>query len=800
MLRLGRVNRAGVAAVAARPAVGLRWLASAPGAGDLDTLRDLESKVLWLSSYMIHNANNLRPKRDGIKVGGHQASSSSMATILTALYFSALRPHDRVAVKPHASPIFHAIQYMLGHQSLDQLERFRSLGGVQAYPSRTKDKDDVDFSTGSVGLGAAVTTFAALTQDYLALKGGDFAPQVPAGTGEDAARPGRMIAIVGDAELDEGNVYEVLLESWKHKVRNNWWIIDYNRQSLDNVVGDNSFRQIDRLFRSNGFRVLTVKYGKLLQAAFDRPGGRSLRRWMNAIDNVRYSVLTFSGGKAFRAALERDLADDADALAIVAAHDDDALFRLMTNLGGHCMETLLEAFEEAGKESTPTCFITYTVKGYGLPLAGHRDNHSGLLNTPQMTALQASHKVPVGSEWDRFVGLSTPRAKLEAFLSKVPFARGGPGSRRLTEAPLPVPDVLSLPPSPTMSTQEAFGKLMMELGRSTLPLASRIVTTAPDVATSTNLGGWVNQRGVFGLNDRPDVFRASKMPSMQKWDVTPKGQHIELGIAENNLFLILAALGLSSSVFGRRLLPIGTLYDPFIARGLDALNYACYMDARMLLVATPSGVSLAPEGGAHQSINTPLIGLSQPGLVSYEPAFADELAVITRHAFVYMQEEKGGSVYLRLSTRPLDQPQREMTTELRDDIIKGAYWRVAPSKKTKTVLAYAGTVAPEASKAVEGRDDVALLAVTSHARLYSDWHKAAAFSSDSHIASLLAAVPQGAKIVTVQDGHPAALAWLGSVQGNATRSLGVTTFGQSSDIIDAYKIHNIDVDAIRAAL
>src|SRR5579864_981087 len=192
----------------------------------LKLLTALERKVLWLASWMVHNANHLRDTAaDGMKVGGHQASSASLATIMTALYFGVLKPEDRVAVKPHASPNFHAIQYLLGRQTREKLENFRGFGGAQSYPSRSKDSDDVDISTGSVGLGAAFTIFASMVQDYVRVHAPD-----------EASVPGRMIALVGDAELDEGNIYEALLEGWKYGLRNTWWIIDYNRQSLDAVV------------------------------------------------------------------------------------------------------------------------------------------------------------------------------------------------------------------------------------------------------------------------------------------------------------------------------------------------------------------------------------------------------------------------------------------------------------------------------------------------------------------------------------------------------------------------------------
>ncbi|MDX1434521.1 MAG: transketolase, partial [Gammaproteobacteria bacterium] len=635
----------------------------APAASSADRyaiLRELERKVLWLSSWTIHNANHLRPKPDGLKVGGHQASCASLVTLMTALYLDVLRPEDRVAVKPHASPVFHAIQYLLGNQSRENLERFRGMGGAQSYPSRTKDSDDVDFSTGSVGLGVAMTAFASLVQDYIHAK--------PWFTGDRDSR-GRMIALVGDAELDEGNVFEALFEGWKHEVRNCWWVVDYNRQSLDAVVTDRLFGRFDQLFTNFGWRVEILKYGKRQQAVFERQGGDAVRKWIDDCPNTLYSALVFKGGAAWREHLRADIGNVAGVKAILDDHDDDALASLMTNLAGHDMESVLEGFQSV-RDDQPTCFIAYTIKGFGLPFAGHKDNHSGLMNPEQMEALRARHGVAEGSEWEPFAGLATPEPALREFLSAVPLAQR---ERRRHRAPrLPVPESIEAPPAESASTQESFGRILARLARDGGELADHIVTTSPDVTVSTNLGGWVNRRGIFARRSQEDVFNKEKVASFQRWAAAPSGQHIELGIAENNLFLLLAAAGLSHSLFGARLLPVGTLYDPFIQRGLDALNYACYQDARFLLVATPSGISLAPEGGAHQSIATPLIGIGQDGLASFEPAFADELAVIMRWAFDYLQREgdgddaandwlddaDGGSVYLRLSTRSIEQPAR----------------------------------------------------------------------------------------------------------------------------------------------
>ena len=374
----------------------------------------------------------------------------------------------------------------------------------------------------------------------------------------------------------------------------------------------------------------------------------------------------------------------------------------------------------------------------------------------------------------------------------------------------------------TTSTQTGFGAILNEIGRADSDFARRIVTASPDVTVSTNLGPWVNRRGLFAREAMADTFKSERIPSTFNWEFSPKGQHIELGIAENNLFILLSALGLSHSINGERLLPVGTLYDPFIARGLDALNYACYQDARFILVATPSGITLAGEGGAHQSIAEPLIGLAQDGLAAFEPAYVDELAIIMRWAFAYIQksggevsernwlrDETGGSVYLRLSTRPVEQIERKMTDELAQQIVDGAYWLRKPGPNAQVIVAYTGAIAPEAIDAVglmaEDRRDVGLLAVTSADRLNAGWTAAqrarerGLVHARSHIERLLADVPLHCGIVSVLDGHPATLAWLGAVAGHRTRALGVEHFGQTGSLAELYRHYGIDANAIVAA-
>ncbi|MEJ5021153.1 transketolase [Ochrobactrum vermis] len=767
-------------------------------------LKTIEQRLLWLSHWMIHHANHVRPKEDGIKVGGHQASSASLVSIMTALYFSALRPQDRVAVKPHASPVFHAIQYLMGNQTREKMENFRGFQGVQSYPSRTKDVDDVDFSTGSVGLGVAITSFASLIQDYIVSKE----------WGRDEF-PGRMIALVGDAELDEGNIYECLQEGWKHGLRNTWWIIDYNRQSLDGIVQEGLFRRIEDIFNAFDWDVIRIKYGALQRAAFEEMGGEQLRDWIDNCPNQLYSALTFMGGAVWRKHLMDDLGDQGDVSALIERRNDVELAELMENLGGNCVATMAETFA-AIDHDRPVCFLAYTIKGWGTPIAGHKDNHGGLMTRAQMSAWQSHMGVLEGEEWEKWATVAAPQ-ELQSFLDTIPFFTGG--ERRYHDIPVPVPLIVA-GEEREISTQMAFGKILDELSKSDSELAARILTASPDVTGTTNLGPWVNRRKLFARDQRPDTFIDQKIPSTAKWEFGPTGQHIELGIAEMNLFLLLGAAGLSHSLFGKRLIPIGTVYDPFVARGLDALNYACYQDARFMIVGTPSGVTLAPEGGAHQSIGSPLIGISQDGLAAFEPAFADELAVIMGWAFDYMQrdgsadpdertwlrDETGGSVYLRLSTNPIEQPAKRLDDSFRQGTIDGAYWLRKPGPNCEVVIAYQGVIAPESIKAAgligESRRDIGVLAVTSADRLHAGWTAAqrararGITQAECHVEQLMKDVPSHCKLVTVIDGHPATLSWLGSVTGHRTIPLGVEHFGQTGTIGDLYRHFGIDARGI----
>ncbi len=755
---------------------------------DIAALTALDERLRFLSSWTIHHANHVRDSVDGLKVGGHQASSASINAIMTALFFHALGPNDRVAVKPHAGPVLHAIHYLLGSQSLEQLQNFRGFGGMQSYPSRTKDRIPVDFSTGSVGLGVAITAFASLVQDYLTAHGM-----------MSEEERGRFVALIGDAELDEGNIYEALIEAYKHDIRNCWWIVDYNRQSLDATSADRMFERFDEIFASCGWRTVEVRHGKKLQAALDK--NPAVKDWLEALPNADHSALTYQGGAAWRARIEADLGKKA--AGFLKDLDDDALAALMGDLGGHCLDSLTEAFD-AAQDDIPTLFVVWTIKGYGLPFAGHKDNHAGLMNPTQMHAFRDSLGIAEGQEWAPLSGLGdNARKGIEQLLEDARILRE---KRPRDFGRIAIP-AIPAPQGEEQSTQAAFGRILLDLAKSGAPMADRIVTTSPDVTVSTNLGAFVNQRGLFKRRAMKDVFAAAKIPSAQKWAGDNNGQHIELGIAESNLFLVLAALGLSGDLFGQRLLPIGTLYDPFIARGLDSLNYACYQDARFLLVATPSGLTLGPEGGAHQSINPPLIALGQPGLRHYEPAFADELAAMMEHAFQLIDDPAGESTYLRLSTRSIEQVERS-DDSWKDGALQGGYWLKAPGPGAEAAIVAMGAIMPEAIAAWEElKEDVpglGLLAVTSPDLLHRGWTAAQARrwqgeNTPSHIETLLAPLGRNAGLVTLCDAAPASLSWMGGVLGQRVAPLGVERFGQTGNLVDLYAAYRLDGSAIAEA-
>ena len=750
---------------------------------ELEILERIQRRVLWLSAWMVHSAN-ARPGADGLKVGGHQASSASVVSLLTALYFQALRPDDVVAVKAHAAPAFYAIQYLRGRLGVTDLERLRSFGGLQAYPSRRKNPEVVDLSTGSMGLGAVAATFGGLATRYLADHGG------PAG-------PGRFVVMVGDAELDEGNVAEMLGEEVVARLGNVLWIVDVNRQSLDRVTADVRPRQLAEMFRAGGWRVQELRWGRALQARFARPGGERLRARLEGLTATEYQRLLRPPAGGVRKALvtTADGGIDAALDRLLADLSDDALAALVADLGGHDLALILDAYAAAAREGArPSVIFAHTLKGWGLPFAGDPLNHTMVTSAAQIEELRAALGVSPGREWDGFAP-GSPEGRHVAALP--PLFTPPPAAPAVS-----VLDALEEPYPEVASTQEAFGRVLAALGR--LPAGDAIVTVSADVAVTTHLAGWMNRKGVYFPQARPDPF--ADVPQTLKWREGPAGQHVELGIAEHDLFLLLAALGLTAELSGRTLLPIGTLYDPFVTRGLDALYHALYAGARFVVVATPSGVSLAPEGGAHQSVITPGIGVALPELAYYEPAFAQEVEWILLAGLKAVAERRE-SLYLRLTTAPVEQRLAPPpSAEQRAAVLAGGY-RLLDGRAAegwtpeRAVNLFASGVmvtdALTAARRLAEREAFAsVFVVTSPDRLYRGLRE-----PRPYVETLVSADEEEVPIVSVLDGHSHALAFLGGALGVPQLALGVDSFGQSGTRPDLYRHYGIDAEAIaRAAM
>jgi len=769
-------------------------VAAATPEPDADVLARVADRILWLAVRMVDHANRHRPAGE-LKVGGHQASSASMVSLMTALWFGHLDAPDRVAVKPHASPVLHAIQYLLGNLDRDDLTTLRSFGGLQAYPSITKDRFDVDFSTGSVGFGAVAPLFAAVTRRYVDEHFG--------------ARPdARFIALLGDAELDEGNVWEAMTDPMSRGgLGNVTWIIDLNRQSLDRVIPGVKAARMMEMFRINDWQVLEAKYGRRLTAAMAGPGGDALRDHVDSMRNERYQRSLAMAGADLRAFF-LDGADPAVARSLADVADDD-LSAVVHDLGGHDIPTLLDAYRAADAEpDRPSVVFAYTVKGHGLPIAGDPLNHAALLTGDQVDGLRAGLADP-DDEWARFDAESAAGRVVARTARRL--ARP---AHRPTSLELSVPTGVGQRSNRAVSTQASFGRLVAQLGRDQ-EVGPRLVTTSPDVAVSTGLAGWINQVGVFHHARETEAHDSGLL----RWTEHLGGQHIELGISEMNLFSMLGQLGDADRLHGERLLPIGTLYDPFVCRGLDALVHSLYSGARFIVAGTPSGVTLSPEGGAHQSSVTASLGLELPGIVAIEPTYVGAMDWLLCDAVEAMANDPDGeAAYFRLTTRELDQSPFERAAErlgedrLRRDVLAGAYRLVDPDGGPHRVtLCASGPVLPEVLAAARDLEDEGVTArvvdVTSLDRLHRGWRASLTTSirqarrprRDFHLAEVLGT--DSGPLVTVHDASSHAMGWLGSPIGRSVVPLGVDTFGQSGTIDDLYALHDLSTEmVVNAAL
>ncbi|MDP3713843.1 MAG: pyruvate dehydrogenase [Mycobacteriales bacterium] len=751
-------------------------------------LRAVEARVLWLATSIVHAANARRPNDSGVKVGGHQSSSASMVTIMTALWFDALTAADRVSVKPHASPVLHAINALLGRLDPSYLPRLRELGGLQPYPSRTKDPDTPDYSTGSVGIGATAPVWGAIASRYVQAHFG----------GEPG---GRQISLLGDAELDEGAIWECVADPQVQRLGEVLWVVDLNRQSLDRIVPDIAIGRWMGMFAAAGWQVLEVKYGRLLQSLFSEPGGEALRSRIDTMGNEEYQWLLRSPADVLRERLAGDRLELAELLDELS---DDEVHAALRDLGGHDLGELSRAFR-AVDNTRPTVVFAYTIKGRGLPVEGHPGNHSALLTEEQYAALAAELGTAADDPWELFDAASPEGALCSATAERL--------ARPLLPA-VAVPEVpveLGRDHRGEQSTQATLGRVLTDLGRDAPEVAARVVTVSPDVASSTNTGGWINKVGVWSVSDRHDWF-AEDGDRLVRWRETSTGQHVELGIAEVNLVSLLGELGSTWSQLGQPLLPIGTVYDPFVGRALEPWVFGTYGGGQSILVGTPSGVTLAPEGGAHQSITTPSIGLETPGVTAYEPAFAIETEWCLLDALSRIGRPGGESAYLRLTTRPLDQALCDLPTDpagraaRRHDVLAGGYRLRSADTVPDVTIAVVGALVPEALGAADRLADlgvaVDVAVVTSYDRL---WRAVQArrglLVGPAHGVdeTVLERLLRPSPLVTLLDGHPHTLAFLGTVHGSPVSCLGVSAFGQGGGLADVHALHGLDSASVVGA-
>jgi pyruvate dehydrogenase E1 component len=756
---------------------------------ELAVLESVEQRVLWLSTAIIDHANRLRPNASGLKVGGHQASCASMTSIMTSLWFHTLGSQDRVSVKPHASPVLHAINYLLGELDESYLTTLRAFGGLQSYPSRSKDPDPVDYSTGSVGIGATAPVWGALSRRYVEAHFGG------AGTG-------RQYSLLGDAELDEGAVWEAIQDPMVPGLGEVVWIVDLNRQSLDRVVPGIAAEKLQGMFAAAGWQVLTVKYGRLLEELFTRPGGGALRTRIDAMGNPEYQRLLRCTAAQLRERLPGSGSTAAPIAELITTLDDAALLAALRNLGGHDHGALLAAYD-AVEDTRPTVIFAYTVKGHGLPIEGHPQNHSSMLTGDQMRALAERLGCDLDRPWTGFAPESAESVLCNATAERL---RRPSTALRLPPA---IPADLDRPaPGGTGNTQQALGRALLDLTRRAPEAAGRIVTVSPDVSSSTNLGGWLNKVGVWSPAERPDWF-ADDAETILHWREQPTGQHLELGIAETNLVGLLGELGATWSRWGQPLLPIGVVYDPFVNRALEPWSFGIYAGGQSILVGTPSGVTLAAEGGAHQSVTTPSLGIEQPGCTSYEPAFAIDTEWCLLAALGELGKPDGSSAYLRLSTRPVDQSLAEVPTDpaarerRRRQVAAGAYRLRTHERPVVTIVAM-GALVPEALAAAERLGELGhgadVVCVTSADLLFrASQARRGRGEGPSWILDQVFPADRATPLVTVLDGHPHTLAFLGTVRNVQVAALGVTRFGQAGALEDVYRYHGLDTDSIVTA-
>ncbi len=677
-------------------------------------MKNLNTQVLdaiarrahYLANLMIYRANDrLNVEKGDPKIGGHSSASSSALHILGALHLYVKSGFDFIANKPHASPADHAFNYLLDlflnadlskmsledcNTAMDHLRAFPDKGQpvLQSYHS-VYDPDHHGFlPTGTVGIPPANVGY--LAQAYTFAKQHGY--KVP---------NAHFWAIIGDSEFREGSLFEAVPDLAEREVGNLTWIVDYNRQSLDGhritnlkVMDGTDDVRIARTMEANGWQVIQVRHGQKRQRLFKRAGGYLFQNLFekDLTDYELQVLLQLKDGKTIRTEM---LKHQKKLESFLSEISDEELIGALRDFGGHDFHSLIEAMNlSRDTKGRPSIIIAHTLKGWGLKMAATPGNHSSLPEEDELTFLRKSVQLSEGELFQRFTESSNEGKFLKErgeflykqILEQEELRKENTASfeklqKSLGEFPESLDINLKMASYP--HTQWMLGQLTAKLTRISnaatdslkptekpFQLAGQmLVSMAPDVGTSTNLNPAMDGK-IFGAEVTEDIEAEFGVKDKKTPDLVPgqekNDRFLRFDIAEANVMSCLGSYGRMRDVLGIPLMPLMTVYDFFVKRAHDQFFYDLYWKSSFILVGTPSGVTLSPEGAQHGWKSDFQI----PNQVTWEPMYCQELDWIMCDALkrhLLNDNEGRNGVFIRGVTRGIDQKTllQNLKTQLR---------------------------------------------------------------------------------------------------------------------------------------
>lgn len=866
-------------------------------------LEAIAHRAFVFATKMIWEANHRDDIQEGDpKVGGHPAACSSCVHILTTLHMAMRKPQDLIAVKPHASPVDHSLNHLMGlhHEpygrawlstdeskaAMFRLRKFSQHGEpvFQSYHAESDPDGNAYFPSGSVGIPPVVSIYTALAYRYAE----DHGLEVP----KDA----HFWSLMGDSEFREGSLMEAMPDASERELGNVIWIVDYNRQNLDGTRIPNprglrgtDAHRMERVAIANGWEVIQVRHGRKRLALFGKPTGDELRRVLEeGLSDFEFQMLLLKrDGKVVR---ERLIDLEPQVKKLLSGLDDQQVYDVFADLGGHDVAVLRDAMEQAKVDKIrPTLIIAHTIKGWGLSSYAAPGNHNAVPDKDEVDALLDGEGVPKNDPFALFPE-DTPegrflaarrdemRAGIEAIWALKDKNASAFETRVQEVGGLPQDLGVDLKLTPLVHTQYIWGQLAGKLirignrheahrkagtGKEVSheeerwgPAADLVLTMAPDVGTSTNINPAMDDK-IYGP-DQPDYEselglrdrrRPALVPHEEAWT-----RHIRFEIAEANCMSAAGAFGKMRDHVGLPFLPIMTIYDFFIKRAYDQLYYNLYWKSGFIVVGTPAGVTLSPEGAQHSWKSD----IQMPNLITWEPFYAHEvdwiLAESVRRHMTGDDEGRSG-VLIRCVTKSVRQAEmmtrlkaakrfenasdEEILAATRADALEGAYYLVdwrgypdyTPGDNVVNVFAM-GAVTAEALKAADSLRAEGIyanvLCVTSGDLLCGTLGRETGFrhlretlgitgdlyltrpnghaNGNGHAteiddaADLVMAAARRVPLVTVVDGEPGLLDNLGSVVGVKSDDLAVRKPSKCGRPVDVYGYMHIDAEAIHEAV